>query len=237
VFLPGRVVIVSDSVSLGLRRTNALPDSLAIGIRHCTRSYTAQCAKSSCRRWYDQSGEGILDASVCTGTSVTDCPTGSEEHPTPLATTTRGISTRGPTIRFASRSAIKHSTCYDLDPKGAQSPLSLRAKANSIVLQLDFSRIVDKISKSAMTEGLNVAPGLISQLASDPLKFEADWNKIRSLDFVELLQERSSLLQKRASLACRLDGDFEEQVCFTASLSLATLTVLGSIGPFMGTGS
>jgi len=70
---------------------------------------------------------------------------------------------------------------------------------------------VDKISKSAMTEGLNGAPGLISQFAPDPLKYEADWNKIRSLEFVELLQERSSLLQKRASLACRLDGDFEEQ--------------------------
>jgi len=90
-------------------------------------------------------------------------------------------------------------------------PLSSIALVTTLTQKLDFSRIVDKISKSAMTEGLNGAPGLISQFAPDPLKYEADWNKIRSLEFVELLQERSSLLQKRASLACRLDGDFEEQ--------------------------
>ena len=89
-----------------------------------------------------------------------------------------------------------------------------------------------------MTEGLNGAPGLISQFAPDPLKYEADWNKIRSLEFVELLQERSSLLQKRASLACRLDGDFEEQVHCNPILRLAMLIDFHcSIRPCTGTGS
>ena len=63
-----------------------------------------------------------------------------------------------------------------------------------------------------MTEGLDGAPGIIKQTAPDPLKLEADWNKMRSLDFVELLQERSSLLQRRTKLACKQDEDLDEQV-------------------------
>lgn len=63
-----------------------------------------------------------------------------------------------------------------------------------------------------MTEGLQSAPGIIVQLKADPLKIEAEWSKMRSLDFVELLQERSGLLQKRAALNCHQDAAFDEQV-------------------------
>jgi hypothetical protein len=123
-------------------------------------------------------------------------------------------------------------------------PMSSIAVVTSIVQKVDASRIVDGISKSAMTTALEGAAEIIEQLRPDLLAREAELTKIRSMEFVELLQERRSLLKQREAVDVTAMADFEEQVsnlssaasprgcCLTVSRSPSR-----SIARFTATGS
>lgn len=64
-----------------------------------------------------------------------------------------------------------------------------------------------------MADARDAAAKLLERLAVDPLECEADWTKIRSLEFVEMLQERASLLQKRMKIStCQECDEFDEHV-------------------------
>lgn len=97
-------------------------------------------------------------------------------------------------------------------------PMSSIALVTSIVQKVDPGRIVDGISKSAMTAALEGAPDIIDQLRADILAKEAELAKIRSMEFVELLQERRSLLKQREAVDISAIPDFEEQVRDTDQL-------------------
>ena len=77
--------------------------------------------------------------------------------------------------------------------------------------QLDFDKIVDKSSKSAMTAGLAEAPALIQQIGPDPLESEADWGKLRSLELVEMLHKRRDLLKQRGKFNVQDANNFEDE--------------------------
>lgn len=51
-----------------------------------------------------------------------------------------------------------------------------------------------------------------ANLRPDPLKYEVDVGKIRGIEFMELLQERRSVLAERQKIDVSAIKNFEEQV-------------------------
>lgn len=118
------------------------------------------------------------------------------------------VSDSGPPVWPPIPDPQSESLTYDL----AIVPMSSIALVTRLTQKLDFDAIVEGHSIKAMTAGLSEAPAIIKQVLPDPLEQEADWSKVRSLEFVELLQEREALLDERNRLPVGSEEDFAEQI-------------------------
>lgn len=79
--------------------------------------------------------------------------------------------------------------------------------------QLDCDGIVDRHSEAAVDQALLGASDVLEQLTHDPLANEADWSKMRSIDFVELLHERDDILRRRKRINVATNSpEFVDQV-------------------------
>jgi hypothetical protein len=66
-----------------------------------------------------------------------------------------------------------------------------------------------------MDEALDAARGLfLDEISHGKPVPEADWSKIRDLDFRETIEQRDVLKSHLDDLACPTDGDFDELVRF-----------------------
>lgn len=79
-------------------------------------------------------------------------------------------------------------------------------------MQLDLDRVYGDAKQVAYESVLSEGPTVIKQLVNDPTSCEADWSKIRSIEVVELLRDRSRLLSERAQLDVSGESDFDEKV-------------------------
>lgn len=79
-----------------------------------------------------------------------------------------------------------------------------------------------------MQEAVAGASDIISQLSDNPLEHEADWSKVRSMEVVQLLQERKRLVKEREKLDLTDIADFDEQV-----RAQTTMDTRDSLTPFL----
>lgn len=82
---------------------------------------------------------------------------------------------------------------------------------------------MDKLHKPTMQAALAEAPSIIAEIQPEPVMKEAEWGKSRSMEVVELLHERTALLQQQRTVDIAKTENFDEQVCLVSALAGPTV--------------
>ncbi|KAH7915723.1 ATP-dependent RNA helicase [Hygrophoropsis aurantiaca] len=77
-------------------------------------------------------------------------------------------------------------------------------------IKIDASRILDDHRKSVILEVSNTLETLVQSWASAKIVPEADWGRMRTLEFQETLRARNELAQRCSSCSCGLCDNFRE---------------------------
>lgn len=89
-------------------------------------------------------------------------------------------------------------------------------------LKVDVDAIADRHRKSAMQAALSTfTTNFLPSLGPTHTLEEADFSKVRSLDFQETLQSREDLVEQLQRLDITEDEEFAELVCLRVDIRLA----------------
>ncbi|KAH9004181.1 antiviral helicase [Lactarius hatsudake] len=94
--------------------------------------------------------------------------------------------------------------------KGLRVPVTSIALVTSRTIKIDVDAIVGGQSRSRAQEAIGQLENLANEWASSNYIPEADWARVRSFDFQELLSQRNSLSKRLEGISCILCEHFEQ---------------------------
>lgn len=90
-------------------------------------------------------------------------------------------------------------------------PLTSISMVTSRMIKVDVDGIVEKHSKTRMTDAILALDTIVKEWISTGAVPEVDW-RIRSFDFQQMLREKDRLLRRVENPACLLCADFDHHV-------------------------
>jgi antiviral helicase SKI2 len=92
-----------------------------------------------------------------------------------------------------------------------------------MIQQINVDAIVDKRLKTPMQHAATQLNDLVSRWSGLQAIPEVDWNRIRTLEFQEVLQNRNQILRDLDGYGCLHCENFDEHVCPVLGLKLIDL--------------